>query len=186
MDYAKMISSVAGGMKDGSSSRNTEAQAMMADVGAALDETQNKTDAAYRDAFTNYMNAANQNLAQREMAAGAAAAEAARSAGPAPAPAMATGAAMGAGPVAGQVTAQQAMQAQMARAALGQNMGAPGPSAALSNVQIDPRTGLAVAGGGGVPMAAATPYPAVGAIYGNGQPLDDSALQAAYLRNRGI
>lgn len=207
MDYMSMISSVAGGMKDGSKQGNPEAQAMMNDVGAALDENDAARNKAYSDAFSNYMQASNQQLAAREQAAGAAANAAARAAGPGPGnplqhiyvdpgtqratlggggpePGMATGVAMPAG---GMVTPQQSLQAEMARAAMGQqNLGAPGPSAALSNVQLDPRTGLAVAGGGGGAPMAATPYPAVGAIYGGGQGFDDAALQAAYLRSRGM
>lgn len=202
MDYAKMIGSFASGMqKDGKTkSTNPEAAAMLGDVGVALDENDKQRDSSYRDAFTNYMQGANQNLAQREMAAGAAANAAANAAGPAQSQ-MAVGAAMPAG---GQVDPRVGLQAQMARAAMGQgggqNLGAPGPSAALSNVQIDPRTGMAVAGGGGAPTpgdlqaaqaaatayGGATPYPAVGAIYGQQPQMNDAALQAAYLRSRGM
>lgn len=188
MDYAKMLGGMAGNMSQNKTqTTNPEAAAMLADVGVALDENDKQRDASYRDAFTNYMEGANQANAQREMAAGAAANAAANSAGPPT------------GGVAPQVSAQQALQARMAQSAMGQgagNMGAPGPSRALQNVQVDPNTGLAgataqvtpaqlqQAQAGATQYGAPVGYPQMPAM--PGADMSDAAMQAAFLRSRGM
>lgn len=202
MDYSKLIgaatSSMGKGETDATKSKNTELSSMLGELGVSLDEEAKNRDASYADAFTRFRESQNRQLADREMAAGAAANAAANAAGPAPrAPSMASGAAMGGGPVQGS---DIATKAAMARQAMGQggaqpvpgNLGAPGPSAALQNVQVDPRTGLAGAAMGPSPAELAAAQQAT--IGGMQQPVayptmqqpDTAAMMAAYQRNRGF